>query len=206
MIRPSELRQLLLVIILFSAAHITSAQVFSRPETFSHEDSLRGSITPERAWWDLQHYHLQIEVVPSTQSIIGSNTITYKVISTHNSMQLDLQSPMKITKVIQDDKELKVIDDGDAHFVQLLKEQKNGEENKLIVYLFRAHCFNNCQSKTYFRGQGVLIQVFPVILNILPVMEKLRPVIFYVFMEIFMKFVKKAIRYFCFWLRKQTSR
>jgi hypothetical protein len=27
-------------------------------KTFTRQDTLRGSITPERAWWDLTYYHL----------------------------------------------------------------------------------------------------------------------------------------------------
>ena len=30
----------------------------------SRQDSLRGSITTEREWWDLTYYHLDIEVNP----------------------------------------------------------------------------------------------------------------------------------------------
>jgi len=35
------------------------AQVEKKPIAFSHADTLRGSITPERAWWNLLHYDLQ---------------------------------------------------------------------------------------------------------------------------------------------------
>jgi hypothetical protein len=31
---------------------------------YTRQDTLRGSITPERAWWDLTYYHLDIEVNP----------------------------------------------------------------------------------------------------------------------------------------------
>ena len=30
----------------------------------TRQDSLRGSITPEREWWDLTYYHLDIKVNP----------------------------------------------------------------------------------------------------------------------------------------------
>ena len=36
---------------------------------FTRQDSLRGSITPERSWWDLAYYHLDIRVHPEAQSI-----------------------------------------------------------------------------------------------------------------------------------------
>ena len=30
----------------------------------TRQDTLRGSITPERSWWDLNYYHLDISVNP----------------------------------------------------------------------------------------------------------------------------------------------
>ena len=63
----------------------------------SRQDSLRGSITTEREWWDLTYYHLDIEVNPDKKYIQGSNTVGYKVLKSHQTMQIDLQEPMKIT-------------------------------------------------------------------------------------------------------------
>jgi hypothetical protein len=36
-------------------------------KTPSRADTLRGSISPERAWWDLKHYDLTVNIDPSTQ-------------------------------------------------------------------------------------------------------------------------------------------
>jgi hypothetical protein len=33
---------------------------------FTKQDSLRGSITKERAWWDVKYYHLDVKVNPKT--------------------------------------------------------------------------------------------------------------------------------------------
>ena len=41
---------------------------------YDRQDSLRGGITPERAWWDVSYYHLAIEVKPDTREIMGSNS------------------------------------------------------------------------------------------------------------------------------------
>src|SRR5690625_5750111 len=53
-------------------------------------------ISPERAWWDLQHYTLKVHVDPDSKSIAGSNQVRFKVVSagTHK-MQIDLQEPMQ---------------------------------------------------------------------------------------------------------------
>ena len=75
---------------------------------FSEQDSLRGSITPEREWWDLTYYHLNIDVDPENKIIKGSNTIHYKVLKPNSVLQIDLQPPLKLTKATQEGKVLKV--------------------------------------------------------------------------------------------------
>lgn len=107
-------------------------------QQFTQQDTLRGSITPERAWWDLIYYNLVVEVKPDEKFIQGSNTIQYKVLEEHQGMQIDLQSPMKIEKITQDGKILKVESNGNAHFIKLQKPQKKGENNKLAVF-FSGH-------------------------------------------------------------------
>ena len=73
----------------------------------TRQDSLRGSITPEREWWDLTYYHLDIKVEPDKKFISGSNTVGYKVLKSNKTMQIDLQEPMEVTSVISDGKSLK---------------------------------------------------------------------------------------------------
>ncbi len=101
---------------------------------FTQQDTLRGTITPERAWWDLNYYHLDIEVKPDEKYISGKNTIRYKVLESMEVLQVDLQPPLKIEKVTQDGKELLVTTNGNAHFVNLVKQQKAGDFNEIIVY------------------------------------------------------------------------
>jgi len=103
-------------------------------QKFTRADTLIGSITPERAWWDVTHYDLKVTVNPSEKSIEGSNTISYKVLEPHNLMQIDLQSPMQIDKIIQNDKEVSFTSEGNAHFLNLNKKQVKGTENKITIY------------------------------------------------------------------------
>mgnify|MGYP003675815669 CR=1 FL=1 len=103
-------------------------------QQFTHQDTLRGSITPERAWWDLNYYHLDIEVRPDQKFISGSNLIRYKVLDAQKVLQIDLQPPLKISKVIQDGKTLEVKSVGNAHFITLKKKQIKGEYNEIVVY------------------------------------------------------------------------
>ena len=61
---------------------ITSCQgqgLLQEKNNFTKQDTLRGSITPQRAWWDLTYYHLDVKVNPDKKFISGKNTIKYKV-------------------------------------------------------------------------------------------------------------------------------
>jgi len=111
-----------------------SQGLLSEKEKFNRQDTLRGSITPEREWWDLTYYHLDIDVNPNDKFISGKNTIQYEVLKPYQTMQIDLQSPMEITKVIQNGKELDVEHDGNAHFIQLNDKQNIGDINSVIVH------------------------------------------------------------------------
>jgi aminopeptidase N len=102
-------------------------------QIYTHQDSLRGSITKERAWWDLQKYSLLFDVNPTAKSISGSNVIRYKVIAAHQLLQLDLQAPMTILSVTQDGIPLVIKHEGNAHFVELIKKQVMGSQEELVV-------------------------------------------------------------------------
>ncbi len=101
---------------------------------FTKQDTLRGSITPERAWWDLNYYHLEVKVDPDNKFISGRNTIRYRVLEENQVLQVDLQPPLKIEKITQDDKTLNFESKGNAHFVQLPSLQKMGEFNQIVVH------------------------------------------------------------------------
>ncbi len=103
-------------------------------QKFTRADTLIGSITPERAWWDVTHYDLKVKVNPSNKTIEGSNTISYKVLKPNDVMQIDLQAPMKIDKILQDGKEILYSSEGNAHFLKLQKKQKKGKEEKITIY------------------------------------------------------------------------
>ncbi|WP_411031942.1 M1 family metallopeptidase [Spongiimicrobium sp. 3-5] len=100
---------------------------------FTEQDTLRGSITPERAWWDLGFYHLDIKVDPDNKEISGSNIIRYEVLTEAQVLQVDLQPPMKIDKITQDGKTLAFESNGNAHFVTLQKPQLKGAVNEVKI-------------------------------------------------------------------------
>ncbi|MCP4054132.1 MAG: M1 family metallopeptidase, partial [Mesoflavibacter sp.] len=113
---------------------ISHAQLLHKKKNFTRQDTLRGSITPEREWWDLSYYHLDIKVEPETKTISGKNTIQYKVLQPYQVMQIDLQPPLELTKVTQNGEQLNIKHDGNAHFVTLKNTQKIGEVNSVVAY------------------------------------------------------------------------
>jgi len=113
---------------------VTIAVYGQRSRQATRQDTLRGSITPERVWWDLTYYHLQVKVNPADSTFAGTNLIEYQVLdNSNNRMQIDLQPPMKITKITQDGIPLDYIQDGNAWFVKLQKPQLQGNRNQIIV-------------------------------------------------------------------------
>lgn len=102
-------------------------------QNFTRTDSIFGGITPERSWWDLKHYDLDVSVFPDKREITGTNTITYTVLEAGKELQLDLQSPMKLLNATQDGKPLDIRKDGMFHYIQLKKKQKKGETYQLSV-------------------------------------------------------------------------
>jgi aminopeptidase N len=113
---------------------LSSSSLISVSQNFTRQDTLRGSITPQRAWWDLTYYHLDISVDPEKKYLKGSNTVHYKVLETSKEMQIDLQKPLKITRIVQDNKDLDYRLDGYSYFIKLKKNQKKGQIKYLKIF------------------------------------------------------------------------
>lgn len=137
MIAQSMKKNIFLILIFFlkpDSSAILAQGLLQNKTLFTKQDTLRGSITKERAWWDLNHYHLDIKVDPEKKYISGHNTIQYTVLKSHSIMQIDLQAPLVITKVTQDSIILPVESVGSAHFISLAETQNVGDINYLKVH------------------------------------------------------------------------
>jgi aminopeptidase N len=109
------------------------AQV-TQAENITRQERLRGSVTPEREWWDLLHYHLKVEFFTGRRRLAGSNTITFRTLKPGNKMQIDLQPPLTITKVAHGDSQLKFERGGNVYWVLFEKELPKGVEDKVEVF------------------------------------------------------------------------
>lgn len=124
---------LFLYILLFSITVSNSFSGHAQVPVFSRQDTLRGSITPERKWWNLVYYHLNIAVNPADSSIKGSNTVFYRVIDPYDVMQIDLQNPMKITRVVQNNKDLVFRREGNVFWIELTEKQETAKLYSLKI-------------------------------------------------------------------------
>lgn len=110
-------------------------QIDAQSFSFTKEDTLRGSVTPQRAWWDLTFYHLKIKVNPANKSIEGSNEVHYKVLFPGKTLQIDLQPPLKLERAEQDGQVLQVTQEGkNAYFIDLKKEQVRDSPQSITVW------------------------------------------------------------------------
>ena len=124
----------IIIIILTFTLSVNAQGILSDKNDFNRQDTLRGSITKERIWWDLTYYHLDITVDPENRTIYGSNEISYDVIEPYFEMQIDLQQPLILTRAEQNGKDLEIRHDGNAHFIKLKDTQIKGENNKIKVF------------------------------------------------------------------------
>jgi aminopeptidase N len=120
-------------ILLTTILVLLSGKAFSQVPVFSRQDTLRGSITPERSWWDLTYYHLDIKVSPSDSTIYGTNTVTYRVLKPAGVMQIDLQEPLELKSAIQNGKSLIYKREGNVYWIQMAEDQIQGSINSVAL-------------------------------------------------------------------------
>lgn len=108
--------------------------LYAQNNSFTLDDTLRGTITPERAWWDLNYYHLDVTLQPEIKSLTGKVVIRYTVLAPSQVLQVDLQPPLEIISITQDGSDLAFTRKGNnAYFVTLAKQQERGTVQSITV-------------------------------------------------------------------------
>ena len=120
--------------VLLTALLLLPAAAAAQQKTFTHADTLRGTITPQRAWWDVAFYDLHVRVNPADSSITGWNGITYRVLHSGREMQIDLQQPLAVDSMKQDGRRLEYRRDGNAFFATLPSAQPAGARKTVTVW------------------------------------------------------------------------
>ncbi len=103
-----------LFLFLFCITKVSPGQI----EKFSHQDTLRGSIGIGRTKWDVLHYDITVTPNIQTKSISGITKITF-LDSGVTSMQIDLQDPLIIDKILQDNKTITFTKEGNVYWITL---------------------------------------------------------------------------------------
>ena len=83
---------------------------------FTHQDTLRGSLRPERTWWDVLKYDITVQPDFDTKTIKGSNTIHFYD-NGGKVMQVDFQEPMQIDSIMAEGNHLAYQREGNVFWV-----------------------------------------------------------------------------------------
>ena len=76
-----------------------NAQLLVNKEKFTAADTLRGSLNPQRTWWNVLRYDLNVQPDLTTRTIRGNNTILFSLEQPVQTMQIDLQAPMVLDSI-----------------------------------------------------------------------------------------------------------
>src|SRR5690606_37527887 len=101
---------------------------------FTRADTLRGSITPDRSWWDISYYDLNVRVNPADSTISGWNEISYRVVEPPREMQIDLMEPLAVDSIIQNGRRLTHRREGNVLFVAVDGASPLGADASVAVH------------------------------------------------------------------------
>lgn len=120
---------------LLFASGLVFGQFFEKDKVFTKQDTLKGSDTSFRNFWDVKKYDLSVEPDFNQKSIKGYNKISFEITKdiTDPVFQIDLQKPMKADKVEGNFPIATYKQDGDFIFVTAKKKFKKGEKYTLNV-------------------------------------------------------------------------
>jgi len=126
-----------------SLSSVYAQEAVTPLKSFSHADTLRGSLLPERTWWDVQRYEIGLKPDYNSKTISGSNKIIYNVVKSHDGqvrMQIDLMDPLVIDSVLYDDKlPVKFEKEGSVWYVTVPKQELKQQNSVHIYYHGKVH-------------------------------------------------------------------
>jgi aminopeptidase N len=126
-------RPVLLAAVLFVALPPPGGTAQER-RSYTRADTLRGTVGPARAWWDVTFYDLHVRVSPADSSITGWNRITYRVLQPGRELQIDLQPPLEVDSMVLGGTRLAYRREENAFFVSLPAQQSPGEVHTVTVH------------------------------------------------------------------------
>lgn len=130
------------ILFAFVSIFCATTAVAQNQRPLTKADTLRGTITPERAWWDLTRYDLEIQPDYTTKTLKGSNTISYTVVQNNagRKMQIDLKEPLQINEVTdQQGKKYNFHKSGSVWLIDMPNQQKGTKGKITIRYSGKPH-------------------------------------------------------------------
>ena len=121
-------------ICLFITSIFLSQAFGQKVEKFTHQDSLRGSLTPERTWWNVMKYDITVQPDFNSKTIKGKNTIYFDVIGQGDLMQIDLQEPMVIDSAVFEGKAIPYKRNGNIYLLNFKDKSLKGTKSPVTVY------------------------------------------------------------------------
>ena len=76
----------LLALVALLITQISFAQLMEKKTVFTHADTLRGSLNPQRTWWDVLRYDLTVKPDFDSKTIEGKTVIEFKTV--YNAVDL----------------------------------------------------------------------------------------------------------------------
>ena len=125
-----------LVFIFLFISSCIFGQALNQKNEFTRQDSLRGTNNEFRNWWNVLRYDIEIEPDFEQKSIKGKNKILFEIDGrkTGKTIQIDLQQPMKIDRILFDGKEFKNFKrDGNVYFLSFEKEFELNSKHTLEI-------------------------------------------------------------------------
>src|SRR6476660_9138565 len=85
-----QMKKKIFLLLIAHSSLLVANSFAQEKKTFTPADTLRGSITPERAWWDVLRYDITVKPDYETKTTEGFVTITLRAKNNAGRMQVDL--------------------------------------------------------------------------------------------------------------------
>ncbi|MBK6541152.1 MAG: M1 family metallopeptidase [Flavobacteriales bacterium] len=143
---PSFRSVRLALLIPFLPSLLHAQLVFNAHGVYTRADTLRGSIGPERAWWDVTHYDVHVAPDFTNHSIEGLTTISFTAVAKGQRMQIDLQEPLVVDSITESaavyrdgaflisEQAVHTTREGNVVWVDLPTAMKAGDVSSITVY------------------------------------------------------------------------
>lgn len=131
----TTLRQMPQAIFLLTLLLLLLGRLANGQQNPTRQDTLNGSIGPERNWWDVQRYDLTIQPDYKSKTLTGKNIIRYQVKQKRFAylMQIDLAQPLRIDSAFQNNQPVPYTRTGDVWHLAI-PERLMSRINDLTIY------------------------------------------------------------------------